>query len=154
MASFNITTKERRAAFLANVIHESGNFKYMTELWGKKPTKWQAKYEGHTGLGNVHPGDGYRYRGRGPIQITGRANYREMTHLIREVQPDAPDFEAEPDLLATPRWGCLAAACWWNHHHCNEAADLGKVRATRRIVNGPRMLGLAEVETLYKSMMA
>jgi putative chitinase len=153
MLRFDISTPRRRAAFLANVIHESGNFRYMTELWGREPTKWQAKYEGHVGLGNTHKGDGYRFRGRGPIQITGRANYRDMTNWIREVMPDAPDFEQEPELLATPQWGCMAAACWWQHHHCNACADSGEIQKTRRIVNGPKMLGLAEVKKYYAEIL-
>src|SRR5690606_9785953 len=72
-AEFDITTRVRMSAFLAQVGHESGGFVYTRELWG--PTAAQARYEGRADLGNVFPGDGFRFRGRGLIQITGRYNY-------------------------------------------------------------------------------
>src|SRR5258708_4383140 len=80
MAEFIIDTPIRQAAFLAQVGHESGGFVWMHEIWG--PTEAQSRYEPPsdlaTRLGNTQPGDGKRYMGRGPIQITGRFNYRLM----------------------------------------------------------------------------
>src|SRR5690606_17393021 len=70
---FEITAPTRLAAFLAQVGHESGGFVYAREIWG--PTEAQKRYEGRKDLGNTQPGDGSRFRGRGLIQITGRANY-------------------------------------------------------------------------------
>jgi putative chitinase len=153
MALYDINTPERKAAFLANIAHESGNFKYTVELWGKKPSKWQARYEGHKGLGNNQPGDGYRYRGRGFLQITGRANYRNVTKWLRDVDPNCPDFEADPDALATPEWASISACAWWANNRCNQAADTGDISKTRRIVNGTKMLGLAEVTKTYKELL-
>jgi len=73
MELYDIGTPTRQAAFLAQVGHESGSLVYVKELWG--PTDAQKRYEGRKDLGNTQAGDGFRYRGRGLIQITGRANY-------------------------------------------------------------------------------
>src|SRR4051812_14119179 len=74
-----INTKLRLAAFLAQVAHESGEFRFMEEIWG--PTQAQLRYEPPsslaTKLGNTQKGDGYKFKGRGPIQLTGRENYRK-----------------------------------------------------------------------------
>ena len=73
MGRFQIVGSRRVAAFIAQIGHESGQLVYVREIWGPTPT--QAKYEGRKDLGNTVPGDGFKYRGRGLIQITGRANY-------------------------------------------------------------------------------
>ena len=69
---FEINTPKRMAAFLAQVGHESGGLHWLTELWG--PTPAQSRYEGRADLGNTQKDDGFKYRGRGLIQITGRSN--------------------------------------------------------------------------------
>src|SRR5262245_28081439 len=66
MREFEITTEPRIAAFLAQIAHESGELRYWEEIWG--PTAVQKRYEGRADLGNVEPGDGFKFRGRGPIQ--------------------------------------------------------------------------------------
>ena len=68
MEKYQITTPLRRAAFLAQLAHESGELKYMEEIASGEA------YEGRKELGNTAPGDGKRYKGRGPIQLTGRFN--------------------------------------------------------------------------------
>ena len=73
MQEFGITTKARQAAFLAQVGHESGGLHWLVEIWG--PTAAQRRYELRQDIGNNQPGDGYRFRGRGLIQITGCLNY-------------------------------------------------------------------------------
>src|SRR3990172_4830059 len=72
MIEFNIDTPQRKAMFMAQIGHESGGLHYTVELWG--PTDAQRRYEGRIDLGNVVTGDGFKFRGRGLIQITGRAN--------------------------------------------------------------------------------
>lgn len=78
---FGIDTPQRQAAFLAQVAHESGSFRYVREIWG--PTAAQQRYEGRADLGNTEPGDGQRYLGRGLIQLTGRANARQARDALQ-----------------------------------------------------------------------
>jgi len=84
LAEFEINTYLREAMFLAQIAHESGEFRFMRELWG--PTEAQKRYEPGTtlaaSLGNTQRGDGKRYMGRGVIQLTGRANYREYGRIL------------------------------------------------------------------------
>jgi putative chitinase len=138
-ADFQIRTAQRLAAFVAQVGHESMGLHYAAEVWG--PTPAQARYEGRADLGNTQPGDGQRYLGRGPIQTTGRANYCTVRdRLRRRYGADVPDFEREPELLETPRWGTLASADYWQRTGCNELADAGTFAAfeaiTRKINGG------------------
>lgn len=115
MTEFRITTPERQAAFLAQIGHESGGLRYSRELWG--PTPAQVRYEGRADLGNTQPGDGSKYRGRGFLQITGRANYAaagDALHL---------DLIGHPEILEEPDMCALSAAWWWQSHGLNERAD-------------------------------
>ena len=118
----------RLAHFLAQVGHESGGFRLFNEIWG--PTDAQRRYEGRADLGNVNPGDGYRYRGRGPIQITGRANYRRYGTMI------GVDLEGNPDLAASPAIGIKIACAYWLANRINAAADRDDIEAATRIING------------------
>jgi putative chitinase len=122
-----INTRERLAAFLAQIAHESGALRYTLEL----ADGWA--YEGRANLGNTQAGDGPRYRGRGLLQITGRDNYRRTARRMADL--GAPDFEAEPDTLLEPRWAMLSAADWWHAHGCNELADRGALRGIGRLIN-------------------
>lgn len=115
-----VTTPQRTAAFLAQCGHESGEFKYMEEIWG--PTPQQLRYDPPTKLaaklGNVHPGDGYRYRGAGrPLQVTGRTRFREAGKAL------GLDLEAKPELAFTPEVGFRMAAWFWNMKNLNQYAD-------------------------------
>jgi predicted chitinase len=84
MTEFAIDAPPRAAAFLAQLAHESGQLRFMEEIWG--PTGQQLRYEPAsslaTSLGNTQAGDGKRFKGRGPIQITGRANYQRFGTLL------------------------------------------------------------------------
>lgn len=134
MDTYDINTQPRRAAFLAQIGHESGGLHWITELWG--PTPAQIGYEGRKDLGNVQIGDGYRYRGRGWIQLTGRDNYRAATSRLRERFPECPDFEASPDLVATARWAAMTAGDYWHRRRLNTFADSGDFETLTRRVNG------------------
>ena len=137
MHLYGIDTSARRAAFLAQVAHESGRLLFVREIWG--PTPAQLGYEGRRDLGNVRPGDGRRYCGHGPIQITGRANHARARDELRLLVPTAPDFEASPEMLEIPRWGALAAAEFWSRRGLNALADVGTPEACKRIsraING------------------
>src|SRR5438552_406834 len=89
MAEFAINTFLREAAFLAQIAHESAELRFMEEIWG--PTPAQRGYEGRADLGNTQPGDGKRFKGRGPIQLTGRANYRSYGQRL------GVDLESHPE---------------------------------------------------------
>lgn len=135
MTAYDITTPERAAAFLAQVGHESMGLRYTTELWG--PTTTQAGYERRADLGNNQQGDGYRYRGRGLIQTTGRSNYRVLRDRLREsLDVEVPDFEANPDTVAEFQWAALSAADYWDMRGLNALADSGDFERISARVNG------------------
>lgn len=124
---YAITAAPRLAAFLGQLAHESGGLIYWEEIASG------AAYEGRADLGNTHPGDGRRYKGRGPIQITGRANYRKAGAEL-EI-----DLEGHPEQAATPAIGCLIAAWYWADHRLNQLADEDSEDTYRRItrrING------------------
>jgi predicted chitinase len=113
MQEFAITSYLREAAFLAQLAHESGELRYMEEIASG------AAYEGRKDLGNTQPGDGKRYKGRGPIQLTGRANYQRYGDLL------GLDLVNNPTLAATPQVGFRIAGQYWKLNGLNELADKG-----------------------------
>ena len=162
MRRFEISTPARVAAFCAHLAHESGQLQRWTEnlsyRWerlrqvfpkyfpsdaearpfDRKPERIANRvYANRMGNGPEASGDGWRYRGRGPIQLTGKDNYRACGQGI------GVDLVDDPDLLATPEPGCLAAAWFWARNGLNALADAGDfVTITRRINGG--LNGLAE----------
>lgn len=141
MERFAIDTPKRQAAFLAQVGHESGRLKYTTELWG--PTPAQKRYEGRADLGNDQPGDGFKFRGRGLLQTTGRANYRLVSQRLGE------DFIAHPELLSSPNWAALSAGDYWAMRNLNPLADSGAFRELTKRINGG-FNGLADRLALWE----
>lgn len=133
-ARYAIDTPVRMAMFIAQTGHETASLQYVREVWG--PTDAQLRYEGREDLGNTLPGDGFRFRGRGLIQTTGRANYRFVRDRLRKGGYRCPDFEQEPELLEEPQWAALSAADYWDMRRCNEAADAGNFELVTRLVNG------------------
>ena len=126
-----INTIRRMAMWCAQLGHESVGLKAMEEYASG------AAYEGRQDLGNTRPGDGVRYKGRGPIQLTGRSNYRAFTNWARSRGYSTQDFEANPHLVATPEWGFLATAYYWvNHPTLNKYADQGDVLRASAVING------------------
>jgi putative chitinase len=128
MTEFDITTPERQAAFLAQIGHESGGLHWTTELWG--PTITQQHYEGRADLGNTEAGDGFKFRGRGLIQTTGRANYAKTGEAL------GVDLLANPEQLALPELAARSAAWFWKSHGLNELADVGDFMRITRKING------------------
>lgn len=119
--------------FLAQLAHESGNFRYMEEIASG------AAYEGRKDLGNTQAGDGKRFKGRGPIQLTGRANYRRYGQQL------GIDFENNPDIVALPSVGLLVACKFWADNGLNALADKDEVLTITRRINGGTN-GLADRE--------
>lgn len=142
LARYEITTRLRIAAFLAQVGHESGGLRYAREIWG--PTAAQVRYEGRRGLGNTQPGDGHRYLGRGLIQITGRANYADVSHALGI---DAVD---NPEVLESPLYAALSAGWYWHTRMLNPLADTGDMAAITRRINGGHN-GLADRMARYNA---
>jgi putative chitinase len=135
MTEFAIESPARAAAFLAQLAHESGQFRFMEEIWG--PTSVQRRYEPACtlagNLGNSEVGDGQRFKGRGPIQITGRANYRRFGDLL------GVDLVSEPAKAALPELAFRIAGLFWSKKGLNELADRATDEAFREItrrING------------------
>lgn len=124
----------RETAFLAQLAHESAGFQYVRELASG------AAYEGRKDLGNTEPGDGRTFKGRGLIQITGRANYGACSVALCGYPSR---LLTNPELLEEPELACRSAAWYWQTHGCNELADVGDfLRVTKRINGGTN--GLAD----------
>jgi predicted chitinase len=119
-----INTRLRLAAYLSQLLLESGEFRYMEEIADG------SAYEGRADLGNTQPGDGKRFKGRGPIQLTGRANYRRAGAAL------GLDLEGSPQQAATPSVGFRVAGWYWTTKGINEPADRGDLEAVTRKVNG------------------
>lgn len=124
MLEFDITTPRRQAAFLAHVCHESGSLLYVREIADGKA------YEGRADLGNTQPGDGPKYRGRGFLQVTGRANYRNCGLAL------GLDLIASPELLEIPINACRSAGWYWRTRNLNRLADDDRFGSLTRAING------------------
>jgi predicted chitinase len=147
MTEFAIDKPPREAAFVAQLAHESGQFRFMEEIWG--PTDAQRRYEPPstlaTRLGNTEQGDGKRFKGRGPIQITGRSNYLRFGSLL------GVDLVADPPRAAVPDLAFRIAGLFWSKKGLNELADRASGDAFREItkrINGG-LNGLADRERFY-----
>lgn len=140
MVRYQIIGSKRVAAFIAQIGHESGQLKYVKEIWG--PTAAQAKYEGRKGLGNTVAGDGSKYRGRGLIQITGRVNYMACGEGL------GLDLIKQPELLEKPQHACMSAAWFWATRGLNTLADAGQFDKITRRINGGQN-GAADRQALY-----
>jgi putative chitinase len=140
MGRYQIVGRQRVAAFIAQVGHESGQLRWVRELWG--PTSAQSRYEGRADLGNTLPGDGFRFRGRGLIQVTGRANYAECGEAL------GLDLISRPELLELPEWAAKSAAWFWSTRGLNTLADAGAFDKITRRINGGQN-GAEERRELY-----
>ena len=167
MQRFDIASPARMAAFLAQLAHESGELRHWTEnlnygwqglrktfskyfqtdadarAYERKPERIANRvYGGRMGNGPESSGDGWRYRGRGPIQLTGKQNYQACGTAI------GVDLVNAPERLETPEVGCLAAAWFWASKGLNALADAGDfVTITKRINGGT--IGLEERKAFW-----
>ena len=166
---YGISDDPRRVAhFMAQMLHESGaltlqyeNLRYSPErlpkIWPRRfrplgpldPRKyaWNPEklanevYRGR--MGNVRPGDGYLYRGRGMLQLTGKDSYARATVILRASVPGAPDLTREPDAVVSAQWSLHVAASAWQALGCNAGADLDDVARVTFLINGGS-IGLTE----------
>jgi putative chitinase len=152
---FGINTPRQQAAFIGQCGHECGNFRILEEnlnykaatlmkLWPKRfPTLEIANqyagnpkkiannvYANRMGNRDESSGDGYRFRGRGCIQLTGHANYYHAGQAL------GVDFVMEPDLVSTPKYAALTAGWFWSTHSCNDLAEAANWVALTKKING------------------
>jgi putative chitinase len=104
---YGVNTPNRILAFLSQIGHESGGFKYTLERASG------SAYEGNTDLGNVYAGDGVKYKGRGLIQLTGRANYQKMSEKTGKDLINNPQLVEQPDLATE------VSVIWWKDRKRN-----------------------------------
>ena len=174
MLSFSINTKKRRAAFLAQAAHESNEFTRLQEdlfyttperllrvfkgrfdgladaaQYLRQPEKLANRvYSNRLGNGDESSGDGWRFRGRGLFQLTGRANYMAAGDAL------GTDYKVNPDLVAEPPDAAFTAAWFWAVGGMNVLADNDQIDTITRRINGPAMLGADERKALFHKFMA
>jgi putative chitinase len=139
MAEFEIDTPARQAAFLAQLAHETGGFRWLRELGS---VRYLQRYEGRADLGNTEPGDGPRFRGRGYIQLTGRHNYQQAGAAL-----NLP-LLAQPELAEQPEYAARIAGWYWYRRALNLLADRGDFRRLTRAINGG-LNGIADRESKW-----
>lgn len=132
---------QRLARYLGQTGHESMGWTYDREIWGNTPA--QLRYDTRTDLGNTaaKDGDGYLYRGRTGIQITGKANVTAFRDWCRARFEGCPDFVASPDLMNSDPWEGLGPIWYWSTHRylgraLNDLCDAGDDTALTRAING------------------
>jgi predicted chitinase len=136
MREFNITNLARSRMWLAQVGHESMSLRYFEEIASG------AAYEGRKDLGNTQKGDGVRFKGRGPIQITGRYNYTKAAQALKL------DLVNNPPLAAQPQHAFRVSAWWWANNGLNGISDTNDVVAATRRINGG-LNGLQDRQSRY-----
>ena len=167
MEHFEINNSKRVAMFIAQVGHESGglnhtaenlNYKAATlskvfpkyfrdndpEEYAHNPEKIaNLVYSNRMGNGDEESGDGYKYRGRGLIQLTGHDNYKHFADSLEMNIDEAVTY------LETPEGAAMSAAWFWNSRHLNAVADEGDVTRATKLINGG-IIGLEERTALYE----
>jgi putative chitinase len=152
-ARYDINTPERQAAFIGQCSHESGNFKTLQEnlnysakglqaTWPNRFPSEEAAQPFHRNpekiankvysgrMGNTEQGDGWKYRGRGLIQLTGKDNYRLASDAL------GVDLVGNPDLVLTKEFAALTAAWYWNKRGLNKEADAKDFTGMTKKING------------------
>jgi putative chitinase len=121
---YEINTVGRQAHFIAQIEHESAHFQTTAEYASGKA------YEGRKDLGNVHKGDGVKFKGRGLIQLTGRHNYTVASLSLGQ------DFVADPEMVARFPWAAEVSGWFWRTHEVNRHADRDDVKMVTKVING------------------
>jgi putative chitinase len=153
-AKYEINTPQRQSAFIGQCAHESGNFKVLQEnlnysakglmaTWSsrfpdmdtaeryeRQPEKIANKVYARADMGNTDDGDGWKYRGRGVIQLTGKNNYRACGEAL------GINLMENPDLILEPKYACLSAGWFWNKRGLNTLADASDIETITKRVNG------------------
>lgn len=124
LESYDVTTPLRIAHFLGQTCEESAGFRTTQEFASGE------EYDGREDLGNTQPGDGPRYKGRGLLQLTGRANYRDYGKAL------GLDLENNPALAAEPAVSLKIACEYWKRHNINAACDQDDLLTVTRKING------------------
>jgi putative chitinase len=165
--AYGIDSNLRLAAFIAQIAHESGHFNHIVEnlnysaqglckTWPKRfPTIESANpyhrkpeaianfvYSNRMGNGDEQSGDGWKYRGRGLIQLTGKNNYADLSMAL------GIDLLADPDKLTEPTYAALSAAWYWSRNDLNQWADKKDIRALTKKINGG-LIGIEERTKIY-----
>lgn len=161
-------TPLRLAHFLAQIMHESGGlttqFESLNYSAARLPVVWPSRFQPKGPLdpnayahnqqklgnevyggrmGNTGPNDGFTYRGRGIIQLTGKDGYRSVTQLLRQHDPAAPDLVVNPDEVISAQWSLAVATVIWQSKGCNEKADEDNIIKVTLAINGGKV-GLAD----------
>ena len=167
MARFEINTHLRRSAFIAQTMHESSSFTKLEEsLWYttaerinrvfrvpldaaqeyvKSPQKLANRvYANRLGNGPESSGDGWKFRGRGLIGLTGKDNYTRASKGLGVF------YNISPESVSLPKHAALTSAWFWHIYNCNDPADRGDIDAVTRKINGPAMMGQKERADLYR----
>jgi putative chitinase len=170
---YNINTAKRQAAFIGQCMHESGGFKLLEEnlnysdkalmatwpsrfpneevanQYARNPEKIANKvYGGRMGNGTEETGDGWKYRGRGIKQLTGKENYERCGSSL------GIDLVSNPDLLLEPKYAALSAGWFWSKHNLNDLADKSDIETMTKRINGgflgldARKAAIAKVESV------
>ena len=159
---------QRVAHFMAQVLHECNGLSMQIESLNYSPQRlpqvWPTRFKPKGPLdpaafahnqeklgnevyggrrGNDQPGDGFRYRGRGLLQLTGKESYREATTALRTQNPAAPDFVIAPDEVFSAQWCLAVAVAEWAAKGCNPLADQDNVQRVTRAINGG-LIGLSD----------
>ena len=124
LAKYEVNNFWRVSHFIAQAAHESASFRTLEEY------ATGAAYEGRKDLGNVNKGDGVRYKGRGIFQLTGRANYRDMSKKL------GLDLEGNPELAESPEVSVLTALEYWKSRNLNALADSNDIMGITKKING------------------
>jgi putative chitinase len=161
-AKYDMNTPNRQACFIGQCAHESNNFKTLEEnlnysaeglmrtwpsrfptlevaqQYARNPEKIANKvYGGRAELGNIEEGDGWKFHGRGLIQLTGRSNYTVCGQALGR------PFAQTPELVLDPENACLSAGWFWNKKSLNSLADIGDIDTMTRRINGG-LIGLQD----------